>query len=84
VCFRVPVWGFAGGGAEKNPAGDYSMNTHKDFDADKVWLPSGKKVDVDEKIRYYFPPSLEIVHMLDEVVYEDPVSHTEKRIGLER
>jgi hypothetical protein len=27
VCFRVPVWGFAGGGAEKTPAGDYSINT---------------------------------------------------------
>jgi hypothetical protein len=29
VCFRVPVGGggFAGGGAEKTPAGDYSMNT---------------------------------------------------------
>jgi hypothetical protein len=27
VCFHITVGGFAGGGAEKTPAGDYSINT---------------------------------------------------------
>jgi hypothetical protein len=51
--------------------GEAFRKVNKEFDADEVWLPSGKRADVDEKIRYYFAPSLEGIHALDEVVYAD-------------
>jgi hypothetical protein len=50
----------------------YERCLRRDCHADEFWLPSGKRADADSKMRCYFPPSLETVRVIDEVVSCDP------------
>jgi hypothetical protein len=40
------------------------------LEGDKAWLPSGERVDVDTKMRYFLAPTMEKIYYLDEVVHE--------------
>jgi hypothetical protein len=34
----------------------------------EYWLPNGRKVERDEKLRHMFPPGLNVIHFIDEDV----------------
>jgi hypothetical protein len=49
---------------------------------DEVWLPSGKRASVDDKLRYFFPPGTEVVQIVDEVLQNDPLKLGKRRPGM--
>jgi hypothetical protein len=59
----------------------YEKCSRRDCDADEFWLPSGKRADADCKMRCYFPPSLETIRVIDEVVSHDPEKMKKGWIG---
>jgi hypothetical protein len=52
-----------------------------ELEGDEVWLPSGERVQVDVKMRYYLAPNMEKIYYLDEVLYEDPAEMAENCLG---